>query len=76
MAKRDKSVLSVRRVELYEANSKIIKFFRRNPCIACEVLLGIKLLDNQKYMLQQSWNTPMVLWACYRDWETDRKSVV
>lgn len=66
MPKRNKNLLSIRKIKIYDANSKIIKFWRRNPIIACEDLLGIKLLDNQKYMLQQSWNTPMVLWACSR----------
>lgn len=66
MAKRDKKVLSSRKIELYKANSQILKFLRRNPVIACEELLGIKLLDAQKWMLQESWNKPMVLWACSR----------
>ncbi len=65
--KRNKKVLSSRKVDLYSANSKFIKFLRRNPVIACEELLGIKLLDAQKYMLQESWNRPMVLWACSRN---------
>lgn len=64
--KRSKDILSSRKIELYEANSKIIKFWRRNPIIACEDLLGIKLLDMQKWILQESWNRPMVLWACSR----------
>lgn len=38
--KRNKNILSTRKIELYEANSKIIKFWRRNPIIACEDLLG------------------------------------
>lgn len=66
MSKRSKDILSTRKIELYKANSKIIKFLRRNPIIACEELLGIKLLDAQKWMLQESWNKPMVLWACSR----------
>lgn len=66
MAKRSKSILSTRKIELYKANSKIIKFLRRNPVISCEELLGIKLLDTQKWILQESWNKPMVLWACSR----------
>lgn len=66
MAPRNKKVLSSRKIEMYSANSKIIKFWRRNPVIACEDLLGIKLLDNQKWQLQESWNRPMVLWACSR----------
>jgi len=66
MAKRNQGILSTRKIELYKANSKTIKFLRRNPIIACEVILGIKLLDMQKYILQESWNKPMSLWACSR----------
>jgi len=63
---RNKKILSIRKVAMYKANSKIIKFLRRNPVIACEKILGIKLLDMQKWILQESWNKPMVLWACSR----------
>lgn len=59
--------LSTRKIEMYSKNAKIIKFFRRNPVIACEKLLGIKLMDSQKWLLQQSWNTPYVVWACSRN---------
>ena len=67
MADRSIDVLSSRKIELYQKNSEIIKFWRRNPCIACEDLLGIKLLDEQRYILQMSWNTPYVLWAASRN---------
>src|SRR5690554_2582285 len=65
--KRNKNILSTRKIKLYQANSKIIKFFRRNPIIACEDLLGIKLLDFQKWIIQEAWNKPMVLMACSRN---------
>lgn len=65
--KRNKNILSTRKIKLYQANSKIIKFFRRNPVIACEDLLGIKLLDFQKWIIQEAWNKPMVLMACSRN---------
>lgn len=64
VSKRTKDVLTTVKRESYEKNAKLIKFWRRNPVLACEQLLGIKLLDNQKYMLMMSWNTPNVLWAC------------
>lgn len=50
-----------------ECDAKTIEFYRRNPCIACEDLLGIRLLDSQKMMLQSSWNAPHVLWCCSRN---------
>ena len=64
---RSKKVLSTRKENMYSANSKVIKFFRRNPVIAAEELLGIQLLDYQKYILNESWNKPYVLWACSRN---------
>lgn len=64
ISKRSKDLLTSIKIEDYNIKSKMIKFWRKNPIIACEQLLGIKLLDNQKYMLQMSWNCPNVLWAC------------
>lgn len=59
--------LSKRRRELYEKNAATIKFLRRNPVIACEQLLGIKLMDSQKWILQSSWNTKYNVWTCSRN---------
>lgn len=67
MKKRSKDTLSQRKIELYNKNAEIIKFWRRNPVIACEQILGIKLLDSQKYLLQESWTKPYVLWCCSRN---------
>lgn len=59
--------LSNRKIELYQKNAEIIKYLRRNPIIACEQLLGIKLLDAQKWILQNSWNTKYNIWTCSRN---------
>lgn len=59
--------LSKRKIEIYEKNAEIVKFLRRNPIIACEQLLGIKLLDAQKWILQTSWNTKYNMWTCSRN---------
>ena len=59
--------LSKRKIEIYEKNAEIVKFLRRNPVIACEQLLGIKLLDAQKWILQTSWNTKYNMWTCSRN---------
>ena len=58
--------ISKRREEIYRKNAEIISFLRRNPIIACEVLLGIPLIDSQKWILQMSWNTPNIMWTCSR----------
>ena len=60
-------LLSSRKIELYKQNAEIIKFYRRNPILACEDLLGIKLLDEQKYILQMSWNSTNIVWCCSRN---------
>lgn len=60
-------VISERKKRICELDAESISFYRRNPCIACEDLLGIKLIDSQKYILQQSWNKPHVLWCCSRN---------
>lgn len=63
----NKDILSTRKLELYQKNAEIIAFYRRNPCIACEDLLGIKLLDAQKYILNETWNAQYSVWACSRN---------
>ena len=61
---RNKNVLSSRKLEIYEKNANILTFYRCNPCIACEDLLGIRLLDAQKYILNETWNAQYSVWAC------------
>ena len=65
--KRNKDILSTRKKEIYTKNANIIAFYRRNPCIACEDLLGIKLLDAQKYILNETWVAQYNVWACSRN---------
>lgn len=60
-------MMSERKRRICELDAESIAFYRRNPCIACEELLGIRLIDSQKYILQESWNKPHVLWCCSRN---------
>lgn len=60
-------LMSERKKRICELDAESIAFYRRNPCIACEDLLGIKLIDSQKYILQASWNKPHILWCCSRN---------
>lgn len=60
-------LLSERKRKICELDAESIAYYRRNPCIACEDLLGIRLIDSQKYILQESWNKPHVLWCCSRN---------
>lgn len=50
-----------------ELNAESIAYYRRNPCIACKDLLGIKLIDAQKWILQSSWNASHIVWCCSRN---------
>lgn len=65
--KKVKKLISERKRRICELDAESIAFYRRNPCIACEDLLGIRLIDSQKYILQESWNKPHVLWCCSRN---------
>lgn len=62
--KRSKESLSSRKIDIYNKNAEIIAYWRRNPCIAAEDLLGVKLLDAQKYILNQTWLAQYNVWAC------------
>ena len=53
--------------KIYELDAESIAYYRRNPCIASEDLLGVKLIDSQKWILQQSWNASHVVWCCCRN---------
>ena len=56
-----------RKLMSYLKDAASIKFLRRNPVIACELLLGIKLTDSQKIMLIEAWNKPYVVFNCSRN---------
>lgn len=53
--------------KVYELDAETIAFYRRNPLIACEDLLGIRLFDAQAWILQCSWNAGHILWCCSRN---------
>ena len=60
-------IMTERKRRIAEIDAKMIEFYRKNPCIACEDLLGIKLLDSQKYILQSAWNAGHSVWCCSRN---------
>ena len=62
-----KIIMTEAKRRICELDAETIAFYRRNCCIACEDLLGIRLIDSQKWILQMSWNTPHVLWCCSRN---------
>lgn len=56
MAK-NKLIMTAAKRRICELDAKSIAYYRRNPCIAARDLLGIELLDYQKYILQGMWNS-------------------
>lgn len=62
-----KIILTAIKRKAYELDAESIAYYRRNPVIAAEDLLGVKLLDSQAIILQRSWNCPHVLWTCCRN---------
>ena len=60
-------MLSTRKKEMYLKDAETIAYLRRNPVIACEELLGIKLMDSQKWILQEAWNRSYVCVAASRN---------
>lgn len=62
-----KIILTPIKRKIYECDAETIAYYRRNPVIACEELLGIKLLDSQKWIFQMSWTASHNLWVCTRN---------
>ena len=60
-------LLTAARKRAYSLDAKTIAYYRRNPCIAAEDLLGVRLLDAQKYILQNTWNASHACWCCSRN---------
>lgn len=67
MARKMQYIMTDIKRRVCELDAATIAYYRRNPCIACEDLLGIRLFDAQKMILQESWNKPHVLWCCSRN---------
>ncbi len=65
--RKNKTIITEAKRKIYELDTRTIAFYRRNPCIACEDLLGIRLIDAQKWILQSSWNASHVVWCCSRN---------
>lgn len=62
-----KVIMSSVKRRMCELDAASISWYRQNPCIAAKDLLGIELLDYQKYMLQGAWNASHVCWVLSRN---------
>lgn len=60
-------MLTTNQYNSYLGNAKLLEFYRNNPVIAAEHLLGIKLLDFQAYLIQQTWTSQYALWCLTRN---------
>lgn len=65
--KKRKIILTPIKKKICELDAESIAYYRRNPCIASEDLLGIKLIDAQKWILQSTWNASHSVWCCSRN---------
>ena len=54
--------LSQRKLETYNKYNKIIQWGRRDPVAFCSRIMGIELLDIQKYAIYNSWFRDFNLW--------------
>lgn len=65
--KQKKVVMTATKRHNCQLDAAAIAYYRRNPCIAAEDLIGVRLLDSQAYILQSSWDTSNCCWACSRN---------
>ena len=63
-----KAILTTARRKVFELDAQTINYYRRNPVIACEDLLGIYLSDAQAWMLAASWCSLRSVWSCTRNY--------
>ena len=64
--KKDNNV-TLRDYEAMKRYIKLIQWGRRNPVQFIELILGIKLMDYQKFLIANSWFAEYVVWACSRN---------
>jgi len=61
-SKPSKKEISQRKLETYDKYCKLIQWGRSDPVAFCSRILGIELLDIQKYAIYNSWYRDFVLW--------------
>lgn len=59
--------LTIRDEESIAPYVKLIQWGRRNPVQFVEQILGIPLMDYQKWLLSMSWIAEYVVWVCSRN---------
>ena len=59
--------ISTKKLESFEKYNKVIQWGRKYPTRFTEQILGIDLLDYQKFVFLNSWTTPYVVWCMGRN---------
>ena len=59
--------VTLRDREAMERYIRLIQWGRRNPVQFIERVLGITLMDYQKWLIASSWDKEYVVWACSRN---------
>ena len=62
-----KQILTSAKRKMYAADAATVAYWRRNPVIAAKDLLGIELLDFQKWILQSMWVASHICLCCGRN---------
>ena len=62
-----RKMLSERRLQSYLKLAEIVQWGRKYPVRFVEEILGIPLLDFQRYVFMESWYRPNVLWVMSRN---------
>ena len=59
--------LSQRRLETYDRYNRVIQWGRKYPVSFCRNIMGIELLDIQKYCIEESWFAEFIIWLLCRN---------
>jgi hypothetical protein len=63
----NKGNLTQKKLEGYLKYNEILNWGRRNPVKFAELILGLELMDYQKYTFSESWTKQFVLWLMSRN---------
>ena len=59
--------LTQKKLEGYKKYAEMIQYFRKCPVKFAETILGVTLMDYQKYAFQMSWDKQFVMWLMSRN---------
>ncbi|WP_252241661.1 hypothetical protein [Clostridium sp. ZBS18] len=59
--------LTQKKLEGYLKYCELINYGRKNPVKFAEFVLGLELMDYQRYVFQNSWDKQFALWLMSRN---------